>query len=77
MDQNNADANAAAQVDQLCDETLALIPLAKEAAPLLEIATLLGLDADAEAGNMRALKRKLLNHMNTDAFDAMADRGVD
>ena len=68
------DPTEAATIDGKCDETLALLPLAKSIEPIQAIADLIGIDVTAEAGNLRAMKRKVINHMNSDEFDNNTDR---
>lgn len=67
---------AQAKLDEEFDKVLALIPMAKEQEPLEEIATTLDLDitAEREAANKRAIQRKILNHLNSTAFDEVVDR---
>ena len=61
MDQN--------ELEECFHQLLALIPVVKDAEPLEEILTNLDVDFKAEAGNMKALARMLLRHVNGDAFD--------
>ena len=66
----------AAFVEEEFDKILALIPMAKEQEPLEEIATTLDINITAEAaeGDKRKIQRKILNYLNSDAFDEVADR---
>ena len=65
---------AAEQLEQQLDQVLALIPMAKEAEVLEQIATSLDIDLQPLAGNKRALQRKLITHLNSEDFDGHAER---
>ena len=63
------------QLEQQFDQVLALIPMAKEAEVLEQIATSLDLDLTQLAGNKRGLQRILITHLNSEAFDGHTERG--
>ena len=62
------------QLEEQFNRVLALLPLAKDAGVLEEIATNLDVDIGADAGNKKALQRKIILVLNSDDFDQKADR---
>ena len=70
-----AELAAAEGVEENFNRVLALIPIIQTTETLEEIATLLDIDLQEIAGNKKMLQRRILNLLNSDAFDQVAERG--
>ena len=69
-----AELAAADLVEESFNRVLALIPIIQTTEPLEEIATALDIDLQDIAGNKKMLQRRILNLLNSDPFDQLAER---
>ena len=74
MEGNDADVVQPAAIEDVFYQLLSLVPMAKEAGVLEEIATSIDVDTTTFQGDMRRLVRAILNRLNSDEFDQDGDR---
>ena len=61
-------------VDELYDQLISLLPMAKDIEVLEEVATSLDLDVALAGGDRRRLVRVVINHLMSEDFDADKDQ---
>ena len=59
------------KIEELCNNVLALLPLARTQQPLEAIANALELDLGAVGETKKAVARLISNYLNSDEFDAL------
>ena len=69
-----AELAAAEELEEKFNRVLALIPIVQSAETLEQIATLLDIALQTIAGNKKMLQRSIINVLNSEAFDEVAER---
>ena len=69
-----AELAAAEELEEKFNRVLALVPIVQSAETLEQIATLLDIALQTIAGNKKMLQRSIINVLNSEAFDEVAER---